>query len=150
MVRQTDGYALPAALIGVPVVVIARAAWQVAPIVLAVPNIKVEHRRRCWRWVYRAVRHRLCPGLCRDRSANERDCAVRRRPYAKRDGCSRCNQMFAHFSKLLMFRLIWIASTRPLYWCCCDWFAIAPIWNGRQKSGWFSAPPLGLVPFSAG
>ena len=44
-------YARSAALIGVPVVVIARAAWQVAPIVLAVPNIKVEHRRRCWRWI---------------------------------------------------------------------------------------------------
>jgi hypothetical protein len=55
--------------------------------------------------------------------------------------CSRCNQSFAHFSKLLMFRLISIATTRPLCWCCCDWFAIAPIWRGRQKSGWFSAPP---------
>jgi hypothetical protein len=107
---------------------------------VAVPNKVVQRPMSCGGRVYRAVRHCLCPGLCRDCSANERDCAVRRRPYAERDG-------FAHFSKLLMFCLIWIASTRPLYCCCCDWFTIAPIWNGRQKSGWFSTPPRGLVPF---
>jgi hypothetical protein len=50
----------------------------------------------------------------------ERGCANRR--HAKRDGRSRCNYLFAHFSKLLMFHLIcatvwmrfrqWTAETR--------------------------------------
>ena len=96
---RIDGgiYALSVALIGVPVVVIARAAWQVTPMVVAVPNIKIEHRRRCWLWVYRVVRHRLCPGLCRHCSTNERACSRRRRRYAEHDGCSRRNHMFAQF-----------------------------------------------------
>jgi hypothetical protein len=95
--RDATRPALSVALIGVPVVVIARATWQVAPMMLSVPNIEVEHRRRCWRWVYRAVRHRLCPGLCRHCSADERACSCRRCCYAEHDGRSRRNQMFAHF-----------------------------------------------------
>jgi hypothetical protein len=36
----------------------------------------------------------------------ERGCADRRCRYAEREGRSRCNYLFAHFSKLLMFHLI--------------------------------------------
>jgi hypothetical protein len=36
----------------------------------------------------------------------ERDCAGRRCRYAEHDGRSRCNYLFAHFSKLPMFHLI--------------------------------------------
>jgi hypothetical protein len=36
----------------------------------------------------------------------ERGCAGRRCCHAERDGRSRCNYLFAHFSKLLMFHLI--------------------------------------------
>ena len=36
----------------------------------------------------------------------KRGCADRRCRYAERDGRSRCNYLFAHFSKLLMFHLI--------------------------------------------
>jgi hypothetical protein len=36
----------------------------------------------------------------------ERGCAGRRCRYAERDDRSRCNYLFAHFSKLLMFDLI--------------------------------------------
>jgi hypothetical protein len=36
----------------------------------------------------------------------ERGCAGRRCRYAERDGRSRCNYLFAHFSKLLIFHLI--------------------------------------------
>jgi hypothetical protein len=52
----------------------------------------------------------------------ERGCANRRCRHAERDGRSRCNYLFAHFSKLLMFHLIcatvwmryrqWTAETR--------------------------------------
>jgi hypothetical protein len=52
----------------------------------------------------------------------ERGCADRRCRYAEREGRSRCNYLFAHFSKLLMFHLIcaavwmryrqWSAGTR--------------------------------------
>jgi len=47
-----------------PVVVIAPAERQVALVMVAVPNNKVENRGRCRRRVYRAVRHRLCPRIC--------------------------------------------------------------------------------------
>jgi hypothetical protein len=36
----------------------------------------------------------------------ERGCAGRRCRYAERDDRSRCNYLFAHFSKLLIFHLI--------------------------------------------
>jgi hypothetical protein len=49
--------------------------------------------------------------------------AMRRRPETSENSHS------AYF-------LIWIASTRPLCWCCCDWFAIAPIWKvGKHQHG---------------
>jgi hypothetical protein len=34
-----------------------------------------------------------------------------------------------------MSHLIRIASARSLCSCCCDWFAIAPIWKGRHAEG---------------
>ena len=40
----------------------------------------------------------------------ERDCAGRRCGYAEPDSRSCYNHLLAHFSKLLMFHLIWIAS----------------------------------------
>jgi hypothetical protein len=51
------------------------------------------------------------------------------------DGSNNCyNHLLAHFSDLLMFGPRWEVSARPLCLCCCDWFAIAPIGKGRQKS----------------
>jgi hypothetical protein len=64
----------------------------------------------------------------------ERNRAGARCRYAEHNGYSRCNYLFAHFSKLLMFGLRWKVSARSLCLCCCDWFAIAPIGMGRQKS----------------
>jgi hypothetical protein len=43
----------------------------------------------------------------------ERGCADRRCRYAEREGRSRCNYLFAHFSKLLMFHLICAAVWMP-------------------------------------
>jgi hypothetical protein len=63
----------------------------------------------------------------------ERDCAGRCCRYAEHDGRTCCNQLLTHFSELLMFHLIWIASVQPLCSCCCDWFTIAPIWKDRQN-----------------
>jgi hypothetical protein len=63
----------------------------------------------------------------------ERDCAGRCCSYAEHDGRTCCNQLLTHFSELLMFHLIWIASVQPLCSCCCDWFTIAPIWKDRQN-----------------
>ena len=63
----------------------------------------------------------------------ERDCAGRCCSYAEHDGRTCCNQLVTHFSELLMFHLIWIASVQPLCSCCCDWFTIAPIWKDRQN-----------------
>jgi hypothetical protein len=63
----------------------------------------------------------------------ERDCAGHRRRYAERNGCTCCNQLLTHFSELLMFHFIWIASARPLCSYCWDWFTIAPIWKDRQN-----------------
>jgi hypothetical protein len=66
----------------------------------------------------------------------ERDCAGRRCCYAEHDGRSCCNHLLAHFSKLLMFHLMWVTPTRPLCSRCCDWFAIAPIWKaGKNRDG---------------
>jgi hypothetical protein len=62
----------------------------------------------------------------------ERDCAGHRCRYAERDGRTCCNQLLTHFSELLMFHLIWIASVRPLCSYCWDWFKIAPIWKDRK------------------
>jgi hypothetical protein len=48
----------------------------------------------------------------------ERGCADRRCRYAEREGRSRCNYLFAHFSKLLMFHLkcaVWMRF--------CQWTA---------------------------
>ena len=42
-------------------------------------------------------------------ASRERDCAGSRCRYAERDDRSRCNHLFALFSKLLLFRLTWIA-----------------------------------------
>jgi hypothetical protein len=63
----------------------------------------------------------------------ERDCASRRCRYAEHDGRNCCNHLFTHFSKLLMFHLIWTASVRALCSYCWDWFTIAPIWKDRQN-----------------
>ena len=63
----------------------------------------------------------------------ERDCAGHRCRYAERDGRTCCNQLLTHFSELLMFHFIWIASARPLCSYCWDWFKIAPIWKDRQN-----------------
>ena len=63
----------------------------------------------------------------------ERDCAGHRCRYAERDGRTCRNQLLTHFSELLMFHLIWIASVRPLCSYCWDWFTIAPIWKDRQN-----------------
>ena len=42
---------------------------------------------------------------------------------------------------------MWIASARPLCSYCCDWLAIAPIWKGRQKSGWLPRRnAIGVLP----
>jgi hypothetical protein len=94
---------------------------------------------------------RSLPPLLR-RCRHERDCACSRCRCAEHDGRSCCNHLLVHFSKLLMFRLIWIiwiASARPLCSCCCDWFPSAPIWKAGKKIGMVfrAVTPLGLVRF---
>ena len=78
----------------------------------------------------------------------ERDCAGHRRRYAERNGCTCCNQLLTHFSELLMFHSIWIASVLPLCSYCWDWFTIAPIWKDRQNQevAQGAGPSLALVP----
>jgi hypothetical protein len=75
----------------------------------------------------------------------ERDCAGRCCRYAEHDGRTCCNQLLTHFSELLMFHLIWIASVQPLCSCCCDWFTIAPIWKDRQNQEVVQDMPLRAI-----
>jgi hypothetical protein len=75
----------------------------------------------------------------------ERDCAGRCCGYAEHDGRTCCNQPLTHFSELLMFHLIWIASVQSLYSSCCDWFTIAPIWKDRQNQEVVQGMPLRAI-----
>ena len=75
----------------------------------------------------------------------ERDCAGRCCRYAEHDGRTCCNQLLTHFSELLMFHLIWIASVQSLCSCCYDWFTIAPIWKDRQNQEVVQGMPLRAI-----